>query len=122
MEKIPPTIFLDIDGCLLKQGIPVAIQAINWMEPEILPSVIEKLVEWDKIGCKVIITTGRKSCYRKFTVWQLRRAGIFYDKLIMGVGTGSRILVNDQKPDYPSPKAVAYNLPRNEGLGSVKLP
>jgi hydroxymethylpyrimidine pyrophosphatase-like HAD family hydrolase len=122
MEKIPPTIFLDIDGCLLKQGIPAAVQAINWMEPEVLPGVIEKLVEWELIGCKIIITTGRKPAYRKFTQWQLRKAGISYDKLIMGVGTGARILVNDQKPGYPTPKAVAYNLNRNEGLGSIQLP
>ncbi len=107
----PETIFLDIDGCLLKQTEPVTVQAKNWSPGEILPGTIEKLVEWEQKGCKIILTTGRKNCYRKFTVWQLRKAGIFYDRLIM----------NDSKPGNPTPKATAFELPRNEGISSINL-
>ncbi len=121
MQKTPDTLLIDIDGTLLKQIVPVAIQAIDWSPPEVLPGAIEKLVEWERMGCKIILTTGRKPAYRKFTVWQLRKAGIFYDHLIMGVGTGRRVLINDMKPGDPTPKAIAYNLERNLGLSSIEL-
>ena len=47
----------------------------------------------------IILTTGRKEGMRRITEQQLESAGIVYDKLIMGIGGGARVLINDLKPD-----------------------
>lgn len=120
---LPKTIFLDIDGCLLNQTTPVAILASMKPspEPDVLPGVIQKIVEWTNKGYKIIITTGRKACFRKFTMWQLQKAGIPYDRLLMNVGCGPRVVINDLKPNLEEPMALAFNLPRNTGLESVEI-
>jgi hypothetical protein len=46
--------------------------------------------------------------------------GIFYDKLIMGVGGGPRIIINDNKPDGRE-TAFAYSLERNKGISSLDI-
>jgi len=54
------------------------------------------------------------------TVKQLQEAGIFYDQLIMGVGRGSRVLINDLKPDGAI-TAYSVNIERNKGLKEISL-
>ena len=46
--------------------------------------------------------------------------GIFYDILIMGVGGGTRVLINDLKPDREDLTALAYNIGRNKGLKNLE--
>jgi hypothetical protein len=58
---------------------------------------------------------------RKSTEAQLRRAGIIYDKLIMGIGGGARVLINDLKPDRPGDTATAINLKRDTGVGNLEI-
>lgn len=112
------TIFLDIDGTLLKhQG---SLTNLMKVEPEVLPNVIEKLNEWEGRGFNIVLTTGRKESQRKLTEFQLEQAGIFYDQLIMGIGGGPRYLINDKQPDGGA-TAYAINLDRNKGLGVVKI-
>ena len=86
-----------------------------------LSGTIKKLWEWDKAGHMIILTTGRKEGMRKSTEKQLRRAGIIYDKLIMGIGGGTRVLINDLKPDRPGETAIAINLKRDTGVKDVKI-
>ena len=47
--------------------------------------------------------------------------GIFYDKLIMGVGGGDRVLINDRKPASSRDTAYSINLNRNEGVKNVEI-
>jgi hypothetical protein len=61
---------------------------------------------------------------RSRTERQLEQCGIFYDQLVMGVGGGARVLVNDLKPDEEDPNnptAIAINIKRNTGLKDVKI-
>ena len=120
---LPKTIFMDIDGCLFHQEVPVATLASMETPPMpiVLPGVVDRIVEWINKGYKIIITTGRKSCYRKFTMWQLQKAGIPYDRLFMNVGCGPRVVINDLKPALEEPMAIAVNLPRNTGLTTVEI-
>ncbi len=114
----PPTIFLDIDGTILKyQG---KLSAISTHPASILPGVLEKLDEWEGMGCQIILTTGRKESLRRLTEQQLTLLGIFYDQLIMGIGGGPRHLVNDKKPDGRI-TAFAHNVERDGGLGDVNV-
>ena len=113
------TIFCDLDGTLVKHCNPVEIQDPN-LKLEVLKGTHEKLRDWDNKGYTIIITTGRKESARPATVKQLQRAGILYDALIMGVGGGERILINDRKTDG-TPTALAINLPRNSGVSEIEI-
>jgi hypothetical protein len=87
---------------------------------KVLPGTKEKLWEWDGKGYNIILTTGRKEGMRKSTEEQLRKAGIIYDQLIMGIGGGDRVLINDKKPDGRVAASV-INLNRDDGVKDVKI-
>lgn len=113
------TIFLDIDGTLIEHcgEITKQIKGI----PNLLEGTLEKLTEWDRKGYNIILTTGRRESTRKETEKQLSELGIFYDQLIMGIGGGPRILVNDKKLNSEKNTAFAINLKRNIGIKTISL-
>ena len=113
------TIFLDIDGCLIKHQGNLSKQILS--EPELLPGTIEKLNEWDAAGHKIILTTGRKESMRKITEEMLTSFGIFYDQIVMGCNRGERILINDLKSDISIHTASAIEIKRNEGIQNISL-
>ena len=115
----PKTLFIDIDGCIFKHHGNLQLQAVTPVE--ILPGVQDKLDEWDRKGYNIILTSGRRESMRAATEKQLQDAGIFYDMLILGLGGGTRVIINDQKPHSDADTATAVNLTRNEGLGKVQL-
>ena len=119
----PKTIFCDIDGTLCQYPYSSEMGNYEFSETNMKPlsGTIKKLWEWDKAGHMIILTTGRKEGMRKSTEKQLRRAGIIYDKLIMGIGGGTRVLINDLKPDRPGETAIAINLKRDTGVKDVKI-
>ena len=80
----------------------------------------ETFTEWDRKGYRIILTTGRRESVRDQTEEQLNKVGIFYDCLIMGISGGTRVLINDHKPDKTDPTAIAINLERNEGVKKIK--
>ena len=114
----PKTIICDIDGTLMYHHGGAYTQ----FSPEIslLPGVIEKLEEWDKKGYNIILITGRRESEREATIKTLSDLEVFYDQLIMGVGGGQRILINDLKPESEEKTAIAFCVERNKGLGDVE--
>lgn len=112
-------IFCDIDGTLCKHENLNIIANSNY-KLQILPGTIDKFLEWNKKGYLIILTTGRKESLRKATIKQLENAGIFYDKLIMGIGSGKRILINDKK-DNGQISAECYNIERNAGIKEINI-
>jgi len=114
----PKTIFCDIDGTLVKQNGNLSKQLKTPME--LLPGTIDRLTDWDRKGYNIILTTGRRECMRKMTEEQLAALGIFYDLLIMGLGGGERVLINDKKPNSDDETAFAFSLKRNLGLEFLK--
>ena len=119
--ELPKTIFCDIDGTLCKY--PYSAGSNYQFDSEMIPldGTLEKLWEWDKAGHMIILTTGRKEGMRKSTENQLRNAGVLYDRLIMGIGGGARVLINDLKPDRDGDTAIAINLKRDKGVTDVKI-
>jgi len=114
------TLFIDIDGTLVKHYGVANMQTLK--EIYVLPGVKDKLAEWNGKGYIIVLTTGRRESERELTVTQLRSVGIQYDHLIMGLGRGSRVLINDIKPDSDNnPTAVAINLERNKGLENIEI-
>lgn len=113
------TIFIDIDGVLIKHKGNLTHQILE--SPELLPGVLEKLNLWEGEGHKIIITTGRKESMRTVTENQLNSFGIFYDQLIMGLPRGERIVINDRKPDNNMRTANSIEIERNSGLINIDI-
>lgn len=118
MDTRPKTIICDIDGTLVEHAKPDEVAKKSY-KMKLLPGTIEKLREWDKKGYNIILITGRKESLRKATEKQLSSVGIFYDKLIMGIGGGPRILINDLKLNSDQPTALSQNLERNKGISDL---
>lgn len=118
-EKRPYTIFMDVDGCLVNHTGTLFGQIEGPVK--LLPGVQEKFHEWDAKGYRIILTTGRKESMRALTEQQLASVGLFWDQLIMGIGGGARIIINDYKPSSTNPTAIAINLHRNTGLSDVNI-
>lgn len=115
----PKTIFCDIDGTLLQHMGDVVE---NYIKPPILLSnVLKNIKQWEKLNYKIILTTGRKECLREITEKVLLSLGIIYDKLIMELPNGARVLINDKKPNSPHNTAFAINLVRNGGMDNIDL-
>ena len=119
MDTRPKTIICDIDGTLVKHELPWKNTSAS-QKLELLPGTIEKFSDWDSKGYNIILMTGRKESLRVNTEKQLSDIGIFYDKLIMGVGGGPRIIINDNKPDGRE-TAFAYSLERNKGISNLDI-
>ena len=118
MMNYTKTIFCDIDGTLIEHFGSHHTQITR--DPVILDKTIQTIRTWDQKGYNIILTTGRRESARRVTVDQLESLGIFYDQLIMGIGGGSRVLINDRKPDG-SDTAFSYNVDRNYGIGDINI-
>ena len=123
MNNKPKTIFCDIDGTLCEYPYTLDMGGYDFdnkvMKP--LPGTLKKLWDWDKAGHIIILTTGRKEGMRESTERQLREAGIIYDRLLMGIGGGTRVLINDLKSDRDGDTAIAINLKRDTGVKDVEI-
>jgi mannose-6-phosphate isomerase len=111
----PKTIFCDIDGTLINHVGPCCEQSISETQ-YLLPNTTNAINLWDKLGYNIILTTGRKESLRKKTESILSKLGITYDKLIMGLGGGDRIIINDRKPNSQRNTCYSINLSRDKGL------
>ena len=110
----PKTIFCDIDGTLVTHSKPTEVSNPNH-KMTLLEGTHNVLNEWDRRGYNIVLTTGRKESLRETTEKQLQQAGIIYDQLVMGIGGGDRVLVNDRK-DSGRRTAWAVVPDRNKGL------
>ena len=117
------TILCDIDGCILKHLGSLGEILTNPRDgySVVLEGSIEKLNEWQAKGYIVVLTTGRTEAMRSFTEEQLRKLGLPYDRLIMGLKNYPRVLINDNKPGRDIVTAEAYMLERNEVIGSLDI-
>lgn len=120
IDNRPVTIFCDIDGTLVTHAKPTDSQKPTH-KLNLLEGTIEKILEWDKLGYNIILTTGRKESLREVTKNQLAEVGIIYDQLIMGIGGGKRYIINDRKPYNTENYAFAVNLERNKGIKNIKI-
>ena len=110
MDNRPKTLFIDIDGLLLRHYGSGNKQA-RVENPEVLPGVLRKLDEWDRKGYRFILVTGRRESTRVATEKQLHSKGIVYDQLIMGIGgemsSYSRSAPNVSRVSYPIPMSAS---------------
>ena len=112
---LPKTIFCDIDGTLWNHPGGACEQSLI-EKHELLPNTREAINLWEKLGYKIILTTGRKEILREKTTKELLRLGIVYDELIMGLGGGERILINDRKENGLRNTSYSVNVIRDKGI------
>lgn len=109
-------VIIDIHGTIFKHVGPD-----GWHKnPTLLPGVKERFREWESLGCTIILVTAVKESMRELLERQLNAHQLFWDHLIMNVGSGARHLINDVKPGGRK-SAFAYNLERDAGLGDDAL-
>jgi hydroxymethylpyrimidine pyrophosphatase-like HAD family hydrolase len=113
------TFFVDIDGTLVKYR---KFEELSTAKVEPIQEVIDFINKSYDEGCHIVITTARTEPYRLFTKQELDTIGLKYHQIIMGLGRGTRIVINDKDPDKPMiDRAVGLNLTRNEGFKNIDL-
>ena len=109
-----PTYFVDIDGTLIKYR---PFNQIETVAPEAITSVLDLIKSKYEEGAHIVITTARPSELELFTKQELEKIGVKYHQLVMGIGRGTRYVINDKDPQAPEvDRAVGINLIRNQGL------
>ena len=110
----PKTIICDIDGTILKHLHKFS--DVSFIDAELLDGVQAKFDEWDSLNHKIILMTARKESAREMTERDLKKLGLMWDYLIMGVNGGVRVLINDKLQPEDSDRAIAVNVITNEGF------
>jgi hypothetical protein len=116
IEEKKLTIFCDIDGTIFEYR---KFETYETSIVKVLPEVKKKFDSWRNDGHMVILTTARPEYLHDHTVKELNDGGILYDRLIMGIERGPRLLINDMDPNKPGLRALSINLTRNEGFEFV---
>lgn len=113
------TLILDIDGCIFRHHGQGASYQWSYETAELLEGVTE-FFDWaESESMYILLLTARKESCRAELENLLTAHGLFFDELVMGVGHGPRILVNDVKPQVTEPSALAFTIPRNGDLSRL---
>ena len=107
------TIFCDIDGTIFKYR---KFETYESTPAEVIGSTLASLEKWNSDGHHIVLTTARPEWLRDHTVKELNENSVPYSQLIMGIGRGTRILINDRDIDDMEDRAVAINLTRDQGF------
>ena len=106
------TYFIDVDGVIFKNSGKYGL--INWCNNDnLIESNVAKIIELQKNGSQIIITTSRTEEYREALLNKLNKVGIHPHAVVMGLNHSCRVIINDFAPTNPYPSAKAINIPRN---------
>jgi len=122
MEKITknPTFFVDIDGTIVKYR---KFSELSSSELTPIQDVIDFINKSYDEGAHIVITTARPPQYELFTKQELEKLGVKYHQMIMGIGRGTRVVLNDKDPEMPDlPRAWGINFIRDQGLKDIEIP
>jgi hypothetical protein len=114
-----PTFFVDIDGTLVKYRKFAELEN-SVLEP--IQDVIDTINNYYEQGAHIVITSARPETYRDFTIEELNKIGISYNQLILGLGRGTRVVINDNDPENPEiSRSMGVNLNRNMGWEGLDI-
>lgn len=105
------TYFIDIDGVLVENSGEYSEPiwgTTNGIEENV--RVIQKLYNQ---GNQIILLTSRRKSFKNVTINQLKRVGVSYHQLVMGIYHSQRVIINDFSTSNPYPSALAINIPRD---------
>jgi hypothetical protein len=106
------TLFVDIDGTLVVNSsahFPPYIGNTNPLESNI--EILRNLYQTGKF--QIILTTSRPERFRTITQEQMKRVGMPFDHLIMGLYHSKRIIINDYSKSNPFKSCDSINLKRD---------
>ena len=109
------TYFVDIDGTIF---VYRKFETYKETKAQVIKSSKQYLQQRKDEGHMIILTTARPESLREHTLYELTKANIPFDRLIMGIERGPRYLINDMDPNKPGDRAICYNLERNGGIKS----
>lgn len=106
------TLFIDLDGVIFRHSS--SHFPPYYGETESLKENAEIIKYLRKSGkFEIILTTSRPKKYRSVTEEQLKKYGIEYDELLVGLQHAKRIIINDYSKSNPYKSCDAINLKRN---------
>jgi hypothetical protein len=107
------TYFVDIDGTIVMYR---EFEHLLETPAEPIQEVIDSINEEYQKGSHIVITSARPVEYLHFTEKEMKKIGLKYHQIILGIGRGTRFIINDIDPDAPTVKrAVGINLIRDKG-------
>ena len=107
------TYFVDIDGTIF---VYRKFETYKSSDAEVIKESKQYLQQVADQGHMIVLTTARPEDLREHTEYELKKNGIPYNKLIMGIERGPRYLINDMDPNNPGERAIAINVHRNGGI------
>lgn len=110
-------IFCDIDGTLIKYR---EFSTYKSTKAEPITNTIKEINRAFNKGHNIILTTARPEYLRFHTLRELNKLNIQYHMLLMSIGRGPRILINDNKLSNKS-SAYAINIERDIGMSSTDI-
>ena len=114
-----PTFFVDIDGTLVKYRKFAELEN-SVLEP--IQDVIDTINNYYEQGAHIVITSARPDSYELFTKQELETIGVKYHQLILGLGRGTRVVINDNDPQNPEiSRSLGVNLNRDMGWEELDL-
>lgn len=114
------TILIDIDGTIVKQKSNLSDVVLE--DLELCEGVLDKFNYWNWNNYKIVLLTGRKESTRDSTESKLKKLGLFWDHLLMGLDAGGvRYLINNKKLNDSSDTCFSFNLEQDEGLKNLKI-
>lgn len=114
-----PTFFVDIDGTLVKYRKFAELEN-STLEP--IQDVIDTINDYYEKGAHIVITSARPDSYELFTKQELETIGIKYHQIILGLGRGTRVVINDNDPENPEiSRSLGINLNRNMGWEGLDI-
>ena len=110
-------IFCDIDGTLIKYR---EFSTYKSSKAEPITNTIKEINRAFNKGHNIILTTARPEYLRFHTLRELNKLNIQYHMLLMSIGRGPRILINDSKLSNKS-RTYAINVERDIGMSSTDI-
>jgi len=114
-----PTFFVDIDGTLVKYRKFAELEN-STLEP--IQDVVDTINDYYEKGAHIVITSARPDSYELFTKQELETIGVKYHQIILGLGRGTRVVINDNDPQNPEiSRSLGVNLNRNMGWEGLDI-
>lgn len=109
------TYFVDVDGVLLKNCGKYG--KVNWSNnADVLEDNIKKIIELQKNGAQIVITTSRPKENMEFLGAIFKKYNFKPDYILNGLNHSRRIIINDFAPTNPYPSCKAISIPRNSNI------
>jgi dTDP-glucose pyrophosphorylase len=119
----PKTIIIDFDGVLIRHddaGGSNSKQKKFIYPTKAISSNVDLIKNEYKNGSFIVVMSARPENERRNVMKELSKFKINYHKILLGVASGSRVVINDKKKSHPNIKtAIAIETRRNSIIKKI---